>query len=207
MTPLRKAHDPAPDFVPLFNFLSLFPTSLSSFVLRKRNLGVDNRDEILKIVYAGHEIYKQKYFGIFRLNGRAVLSIEVPSPPETFPHKQTDIKYMYGNSDNPIEEAEYINASHIFSEILSLSQESLSRIPAHARPNEIFVINLQNGQLQIFWSGLSKEYLEHVSCQGRPARGMVGEMFHSRKFCVFSPAALQVFIEEFGRIYRRITSV
>ena len=36
------------------------------------------RDERLKLLYAGHEIYKEKYFGVYRLNGRAVLSLEVP---------------------------------------------------------------------------------------------------------------------------------
>ena len=40
------------------------------------------------MVYAGHEIYKEKHFGVYRLNGRAVLSIEVrPLTPSLYPKK------------------------------------------------------------------------------------------------------------------------
>jgi hypothetical protein len=38
---------------------------------------VNRRNEKLKIVYAGHGIFKDKHFGIVRCGGRLALSIEV----------------------------------------------------------------------------------------------------------------------------------
>ena len=145
------------------------------------------------------------------------------------------MKYVYGNCDNPEDQVEYINAAHVFSDILALSQSTPSTpnplphqhhynnphippksstspsqevppLPLLSQANKIFVINIQNGEIQIFWTALEGEYLSHVMTQGRPTREMGVELFHSRKFCVFSPAGLQAFIMEFGRVYMRIIS-
>ena len=35
------------------------------------------------------------------------------------------MKYVYGKCENPEEQVEYINAAHVFSDILALSQEVL----------------------------------------------------------------------------------
>jgi hypothetical protein len=38
----------------------------------------DCREERLRILYAGYPIFKHKYRGVYRLNGKPILSIEVP---------------------------------------------------------------------------------------------------------------------------------
>jgi hypothetical protein len=38
----------------------------------------DCREERLRILYHGHPIFKHKYRGVYRLNGKPILSIEVP---------------------------------------------------------------------------------------------------------------------------------
>ena len=40
----------------------------------------DFRNEKIRILYAGHDIFKDKYYGIFRGEEKSVLSIEVISP-------------------------------------------------------------------------------------------------------------------------------
>ena len=43
----------------------------------------------------------------------------------TKPNWETDVKYMYGRTPSASEEVEYVNAAHVFSDILAGSQESL----------------------------------------------------------------------------------
>ena len=73
------------------------------------------RNQRLNFVYAGHAIRKDKYRGIGVYHGKPVLAIE------------TDTKYLYGRTLTPNQEMEYANASHIFADMLAMSQ----------RPSEI----------------------------------------------------------------------
>jgi hypothetical protein len=76
-------------------------------------------------VYAGHGIFKDKYFGVYRRAGKPLLSLEVfPSSKRKKLIIETDIKYIYGRTHSASEEMEFINAAHVFSDILALSEES-----------------------------------------------------------------------------------
>lgn len=76
---------------------------------------------MLRFIYAGHAIPKYKYVGVYRCNGSPFLSIEVHLNRNQIWLK-TDVKYLYGRTANPNEEIEYVNAAHIFSDMLSMSQ-------------------------------------------------------------------------------------
>ena len=80
---------------------------------------------MLIIVYAGHGIFKDKYFGVYRQAGKPLLSLEVlPTSKREKLIIETDIKYMYGRTQAASEEIEFINAAHVFSDILAMSEES-----------------------------------------------------------------------------------
>ena len=85
----------------------------------------DFRMEKLKIIYAGHGIFKDKYYGVYRCNGEPVMSIEVIAL--VYHWWQTDVKYVYGRTYDAKEDVEYINAAHVFSDMLALFQESQQR--------------------------------------------------------------------------------
>ena len=44
---------------------------------------------------------------------------------------KTDIKYLYGWTDNAIEEMEYVNAVHVFADILGMARDQHSKDHPH----------------------------------------------------------------------------
>jgi hypothetical protein len=104
---------------------------------------------MLRIVYAGHGIFKDKYFGVYRRDGKPLLSLEVR---RTSKRKkliiETDIKYMYGRTQFASEEMEFINAAHVFSDILAMSEESQLSIstdrntPLHPSAREVIQLKV-----------------------------------------------------------------
>src|SRR5271170_900800 len=79
---------------------------------------------MLRIVYAGHGIFKDKYFGVYRRDGKPRLSLEVLPAKGKKLIIETDIKYMYGRTQSANEDIEYVNAAHVFSDILAMSEEA-----------------------------------------------------------------------------------
>jgi len=90
---------------------------------------------MLKIVYAGHGIFKDKYFGVYRQEGKPRLSVEVRIIVSRA-KSQSDTKYMYGRTQSANEDIEYINAAHVFSDILAMSQEFYSQLPISSETAE-----------------------------------------------------------------------
>jgi len=99
---------------------------------------------MLRIVYAGHGIFKDKYFGVYRRDGKPLLSLEVlPTSKRKKLIIETDIKYMYGRTQSASEEMEFINAAHVLSDILAMSEESQlsistdGNVPLQPSPREV----------------------------------------------------------------------
>jgi hypothetical protein len=115
---------------------------------------------------------------------------------------------LYGQSDNAIEELEYINAAHVFSDILGMAGDTTKReVCPQYRLNKIFVVNVIRGEICVFWTVIPAGYTSAIAQDGRPPKSMRVTLYHGRKYLLFEETGLRGFISEFSRLCARVVDM